>query len=577
MEDKGIECPRGTRPAREKIMLNSIKARFIAGSVAILMSVGLLAGLSIWVEDVLAGDLTDSAEAAEAMRDHIESDMMHDTLRGDVTFILLQSLRGESDMAEARAALDGHAAEFQRLIAANQARSLPPDIDRALGGVREPLNAYIAAAKAEADLAQRDPEAALAGLAEFDRKFAALEEPMGEVSDLITAHFQSLHDSSAKTIEFASWAMLAMAIAAGSICLAAAVFGVTSIVNPLGRISESIRALLEGNLSTQIPYRNRKDEIGQLAGALEVFRNSLGETERLRAEAETRKAEAETERRESMRRLAEEFERAAGVAVAKVAVSADGMRGYAERLSNVANQANQRASGVAAASEQAAVNVSTVASATEELSSSIGEITRQVAESAKAASGAVEEARRADNTMDQLAGAADKIGAVIKLISDIADQTNLLALNATIEAARAGESGKGFAVVAGEVKALASQTAKATDEIGQQIANMQSVTQNAVTAIRSISKSITRIDGIGAAIAAAVEQQGAATGEISRNIQEAASGTKNVSEGITVVSRIAGETGDVSREVLDASSGLSEQAQRLKREVENFISTVRRA
>ncbi len=348
------------------------------------------------------------------------------------------------------------------------------------------------------------------------------------------------------------------------------------VAQPVLELTGLMVRLSKGDLDVRVTQDRRSDEIGDMAKALRVFQNSLVEMEQLRIE-DQRKVQTDKRRQERMERMFSEFETAIGSVIRTVTGSATEMRSFAETLSSTADQTSQRASSVAAASEEAAANVSTVAAATEELCSSIHEINRQVTDSSRTSHEAVDEARNTNKTVASMADAAQKIGEVVQLISEIANQTNLLALNATIEAARAGEAGKGFAVVASEVKNLASQTAKATEDITSQIATMQAVAGDAAKAIHKISSTIEHISGITTAIAAAVEEQGAATAEISRNVQEAAVGTQDVSSNIGTVTLAASETGQVAAQVLDAASSLSVESDKLRMEVEKFIASVRAA
>jgi len=371
--------------------------------------------------------------------------------------------------------------------------------------------------------------------------------------------------------------MLIMTLVALALTVGLGFVAGNSAAKPLRAIVQVIARLTKGELQVTVPYTNRADELGQLAQAVEVFRDNMKETEALREEQERNKIQAERDKKAAMNKMADDFERAVSGVVNTVASSAAQMKAYAQSLSQTANSASQRATNVAAASEQASANVSTVAAATEELSSSIEEISRQVSSSTRTAQEAVSEARSTNSTVTGMAAAARKIGEVVQMISDIASQTNLLALNATIEAARAGEAGKGFAVVASEVKSLASQTAKATEEITAQITGIQHVAGEAVNAIQSISGTIEKMNSISTAISAAVEEQGAATAEISRNVQEAATGTRDVSTNIGGVTEAASETGQVASNVLTASEALETEANHLKDEVSRFISTIRAA
>ncbi|SHN81694.1 methyl-accepting chemotaxis protein [Bradyrhizobium erythrophlei] len=345
--------------------------------------------------------------------------------------------------------------------------------------------------------------------------------------------------------------------------------GIASIVEPM-------QALGKGDLTAVVPHQGEKTEIGQMADALQIFKEALI-AKRAADELAAKDAEAKIERGRRVDGITREFEQMIGEIVNNVSSASSQLESSAGTLSTTAARSQQLSTTVAAASEEASTNVQSVASATEELSSSVNEISRQVQESARMASNAVGQARSTTDRVGELSKAATRIGDVIELINTIAGQTNLLALNATIEAARAGEAGRGFAVVASEVKALAEQTAKATGEIGQQINGIQAATQDSVDAIKDISGTIEKLSEISSTIAAAVEEQGAATQEISRNVQQAAQGTQQVSSNITDVQRGATETGSASSLVLAAAKTLSADSGRLKSEVSKFLTNVRAA
>ncbi|MDX3969957.1 MAG: CHASE3 domain-containing protein [Bradyrhizobium sp.] len=355
-------------------------------------------------------------------------------------------------------------------------------------------------------------------------------------------------------------------------------FGVAfAVTRPIQRITAEMGILAKGDTSVVVSGTERKDEIGAMAQAVQVFKTNAIEVERLKAEqieAERRNAE---QRKQDMIRLADDFEGAVGQIIGTVSSASTQLEASATSLTGTAERSQQLATTVAGASEEASTNVQSVASATEEMASSVGEISRQVQESARMAGDAVGQARATTERVSELSKAAARIGDVVELINTIAGQTNLLALNATIEAARAGEAGRGFAVVASEVKALAEQTAKATGEIGQQISGIQAATNDSVGAIKEISSTIERLSEISSAIAAAVEEQGAATQEIARNVQQAAQGTQQVSSNITDVQRGATETGTASSQVLSAAQMLSNDSNRLKTEVSKFLTNVRAA
>ncbi|MTJ84298.1 MAG: methyl-accepting chemotaxis protein [Telmatospirillum sp.] len=332
---------------------------------------------------------------------------------------------------------------------------------------------------------------------------------------------------------------------------------------------------VKGDHSQAIPHLDRTDEIGEMAAAVQVFRDGAQEVERLRLEQERQKELAAADRRRVLDQLAGTFETRVMDVVNTVSSSSTSLRDTAHALSENAARGIEEATTVAAGSEQATLNVETVASAAEELSASIAEISRQVGESAKIATEAATETDRASVMMTDLSGAADRIGDVLRLIADIASQTNLLALNATIEAARAGDAGKGFAVVAGEVKSLANQTGRATEEISQHIVAIQDETRAAVGAIQGIQTVINKVREISSGIASAVEQQGAATQEIARNVQEAAHGTRDVSHHIGGISQGAAATGTAAQQVMASADQLAANSERLRDQVTGFLAEVR--
>jgi methyl-accepting chemotaxis protein len=350
------------------------------------------------------------------------------------------------------------------------------------------------------------------------------------------------------------------------------------IVNPLSGLTSGMQELAGGNFGVVLPGLDRKDEVGDMAQAVETFKVKAEEKARQEAEAKIKQDQiAAKQRKADMLKLADQFEGAVGEIIETVSSASTELEASANTLTATAARAQEVTTMVAAASEEASTNVQSVASATEELSSSVNEISRQVQESARMANEAVSQARKTNDRVGELSKAAARIGDVVELINTIAGQTNLLALNATIEAARAGEAGRGFAVVASEVKALAEQTAKATGEIGQQVTGIQAATQESVGAIKEISGTIEKLSEISATIASAVEEQGAATQEISRNVQQAAQGTQRVSSNIVDVQRGASETGSASSQVLSAAQSLSGDSNRLKLEVGKFLNTVRAA
>jgi methyl-accepting chemotaxis protein len=349
------------------------------------------------------------------------------------------------------------------------------------------------------------------------------------------------------------------------------------LVRPLGSVCGVMDGLAKGDLSVDVPYVERRYEIGHISRSLAVFKDRLIEAERLRTERQASTARAVAERKSAMNRIADEFEQSVGGIVDGAASAATEMQRSAQSLSTIAKETTRQSTTVAAAAQQTTANVQTVAAAAEELSTSGQEICRQIAQSASIAQSAVAQANRTNAMVEGLLEATQKIGEVMGLIQTIAAQTNLLALNATIEAARAGDAGKGFAVVASEVKALSTQTARATEEIADQIQAIRDATGATAGAIREIGTTIGQIDEIATTIAAAVEQQDGSTKEIARSVQLAAQGTKGVTQNIAGVTEASGQVGTAAELVLGSAGDLAKQSKRLKQEVESFLATVRAA
>lgn len=369
--------------------------------------------------------------------------------------------------------------------------------------------------------------------------------------------------------------LLSVMAVLAAVAIAVAALTVGRLLKPFPVLREVIHRLSANELDVAVPYLDRKDDVGDLAKAVEMFKTASMESQTLAEQRMEDEKRADTDKKQMMVRTADDFETTVGSMVDHVSTSLHQFNASARDMSTTAEETKAKAGLVVTASEDAARNIQTVAAATEQLSASITEIGQQVSQASNIASGAVREAADTNSKVQGLAEAAQKIGEVVGLITDIAEQTNLLALNATIEAARAGEAGKGFAVVASEVKNLASQTAKATEEISAQIQGIQASTDESVTAIGAITQTIEQVDQIAAAISAAVEEQTAATQEIARNVEEASAGTNQVNSNISEVSAATQVTGDVAQTIQRESLSLSEDAEKLKSEIQRFLAGIR--
>jgi methyl-accepting chemotaxis protein len=405
----------------------------------------------------------------------------------------------------------------------------------------------------------------------------AIEPIIAEVTQEITSRYSLANDTAAHD-RSATGRRLAWSF--GIVCLmmisAAALIG-RGITSPLVRLATAMRNLAAGNKTVAVPGLERRDEIGEMGRSVAVFKENIIETDRLRAGQEAQKQQAEAERRRAVLELAQRLEEAVGGIVRHVGAQADELKASAQSMSATAEETERQSIAVADASAEACGNVQTVAAAAEELSASIAEIGRRVEEAAQITQQAVADAGRTNEEIQGLAAAAQGIGDVVRLISDIAGQINLLALNATIEAARAGEAGKGFAVVASEVKMLANQTAKATEEIGSKIAEIQTATGNSVAAVQGVAQTVGRINEIATTISVAVGEQRTATQEIARNAYQVSAGTAAVSSNIVAVKQAANDTGVGSSQVLGAAGELSKQSEILRGQVDHFLRKIRAA
>jgi methyl-accepting chemotaxis protein len=494
--------------------------------------------------------------------------------------LLLRTLSvaaNESDAARVKSKADGFAAEAERgAVAIQRLQQHVGSGEESMREVVEAFQLYRKATKEVLDVVVSDPATATLLMSDAEQNFDTLSAKLGAFKAAAdrsrAATAQAALDQTAR----ANWLFLIILAGATLASVGLTLVIARAIVLPVRQLTSDMERLAGGKLDIEIAEAALRDEVGAMARAVVVFRESMIKAKRLDEEKQEQQARRET-REKAVDHLIGVFDISMREALAVVTTAAAELRVTAQGMAATAEETSRQASAVSAASEQASANVGTVASASEEMTASIGEIGRQVQESNRIAEEAAREASQTNVTVQGFANAAQKIGAVVQLIQDIASRTNLLALNATIEAARAGEAGKGFAIVAGEVKSLANQTAKATKNIAAQIAAMQASSHAAVGAIEGINRTIVRVSEIAAAIASAVEEQGVATREITRNTQEAARGTGDVSRNIAGVNHAASEADAAASKVLASSEQLGRQAESLRGEVDGFFASIRAA
>jgi methyl-accepting chemotaxis protein len=524
------------------------------------------------------GELTAAAEKLLVAARGIEDLAILKSVHSVESELLLTSLANWRFLAtgdrKGPATFNARAESVIEAIKALEGLAPPNEVRIAVTSARSALDAYwnsfavISAALLKSDEVYNEMVAPLVGM----------RQAIGTVEASLQKDYISFRLSVDESIKRTISLQELMAVLSPLIGLAVAVsigHGVTRAVSVL---IAAMRRLAGGDLEFEVPGCGRHDEIGEIARAVEFVKVAAGEA--ARRESQTRLAGAEAAdaaRRAEMQRLADDFEAAVGAVAEVVSSSANELEAAAGSLSNAAKMTQQLSAAATNASEQTSMNVQTVASATEVMATSVDMISRQVQESSNIANAAVLQTEKADARFAGLSKAADQIGDVVKLITAIAEQTNLLALNATIEAARAGHAGKGFAVVAQEVKNLAAQTGKATEEISLQIANMQTASQDSVAAIREIGGTIDQIAQIAWALAAAVDERRAATREIAGSVQQAALGSSKIAENILEVNQCAIETKSACTQVLGSAHLLSSESHKLKSEVDSFLATVRAA
>jgi methyl-accepting chemotaxis protein len=559
-------------------MLNRIKigARLFIGFGVLMLVIGGLSAYSVYLTNDAGSALSNVArmKAAEVLSQRVEKRILEARLALWKGLAMGDQASAGTDADEAFRlaftrldALLNLAKDPKRLAAVRVLKSDVADYQskaikaRSIGGKNAAMDTP-------------ENKAIVADMTAAANKVTAVAEPLSDdftgAADALSAEAEA-HLGSASTIAITA-GILSILIGCGL----SFIIG-RGIIGPIRSMTSAMQSLAKGDLATQIPGTGNKDEIGEMAKTVEVFKVSMIETERLRADQEVQRQRAGEERRKAMFDLAARFEANAGGIVASVTAQATELQATAQSMASIAEETSRQSTAVSAAAEEAMQNVNTVAASTEELSASVREIMQQINQSTQLTNETVAEADAANHGMQALASAMDRIGQVVGLINGIAGQTNLLALNATIEAARAGDAGKGFAVVASEVKALANQTAKATQEISTQIAAIQEATRGSAQSIQGIVERIGRVSEAATAIASAVEEQGAATAEIARNVTEAAKGTGEVTSNIAGVNTAAQHAGVAASEVLASASSLSQNSEALKMQVDTFLLEVRAA
>lgn len=554
-------------------MPSSIKFQVTAAGLAAGGISAFLAGVGILQTHYISQALERSTSSLEAIRRHVEGDMLHDALRSDV----LMALADPAETGVPTAAVQGHVREhagwFRRLLQENISADLPPEIHAVIEDVAPALEEYIASAEHVVRMAESDRAAAVALLPEFQKRFDDLESRMEAASDRIEA-------SSAIDAEVArKWAGLAPLIIGGAFVLAVILLASIvwaagrTVLKPLDELTVAMRGVSSGRLNSPAPHQRRKDEIGAMAVALEQFRKN--EMERVRLEAERAAANSDLERARANEALIRHFHGEVRDALSVLDASFDELDARAKDLIETSRAAHVDSKRSSASASTAAASVHNIAAATEELSASIRSISTSMQESSVLAATAYEAGERMKGTSHALAESSDAIGQIVALISEVAAQTNLLALNATIEAARAGEAGRGFAVVASEVKGLAEQTARATDSIRERIAEMQLITGRAASEVEAVVERIDNMRRLSMDTSTAAHQQAAATADISRDVGVASVGVGEAAAGAGALTHATERSAITGQGVLEKAGAVRVQSKRLREASDRFFASLK--
>ena len=504
---------------------------------------------------------------------HMEGDMMHDAIRSDAMSGVLSILKSdEGSLNKAKSDLQEHYNIFKENIVMNKNEPLPENIKALFDGLLVSLESYKEATKQLLNGGEENVDLLKEA---FETKFEAMEVQNSSISEEINKWAQSEEGTFLKVAKVSKNVQLTLSFLAILLSLFVPFYAWKSVFTPLSKIISSMKQLAEGNSSVEIINSKRKDEIGQMASALAVFKEDAIEKENLEKEQKIAEQKAEEEKKVVMENLANRFEERVQGMIQSVAASATELMQTAESMVGDVNDVDKKSITVSESSNRTSSNVATVASASEQMSASVKEISSQITRSTSVVNDAVKKTEDAESSGNSLESASKQIGSVVNLIHDIAEQINLLALNATIESARAGEAGKGFAVVASEVKNLSNQATKATDEISSQIDNVQSISAEVFDALNAIKAAVDKVNEYSGGISAAVEEQTATTSEIVENMMVASKGTKEVNDNISDITKIASHAKDSSMQMMDASRLLSQESEQLSQAVSVFLQEVR--